>query len=101
MANDLATRLPSKSLVACAAIVIAGAGLPSVASGQDIVTEALTVPFAIAPAPFVSEGVIVGDPYYRYPAYRYSYAPAYYDYPQTYGMVCGYDPWSRWVCYPR
>lgn len=77
MAYELAPRLLSKSLVACAALAMASACLPSAASAQDIVTEALTVPFAIAPAPYVVPDVIV-DPYYRYSAYRY--APAYYAY---------------------
>jgi hypothetical protein len=45
--------------------------------------------------------VIVGDPYFRYPAYRHRYAPAYFAYPPTYGMICGYDSWDRWVRYPR
>jgi hypothetical protein len=101
MAYELAPCLLSKSLVACAAFAIASACLPSAGSAQDIVTEVLTVPFAIAPAPYVATDVIVGDPYYHYPAYRYRYAPAYYAYPPTYGIVCGYDSWDRWVCYSR
>jgi hypothetical protein len=99
MAYDLAPRLRSMSLAACAAIAIAGACLSSVASAQDIVTEAITVPFAVASAPYDAD-VVITDPYYRYPAYPYRYAPTY-AYPPEYGMVCGYDVWSRWVCYPR
>jgi hypothetical protein len=100
MAYDLVPRLLSTSLVACAAIAIAGACLPSAASAQDIVTEAITAPFAVAPAPYAATDVIVADPYYRYPAYSYRYAPTY-AYPPDYGMVCGYDAWNRWACYPR
>lgn len=99
MAYDLAPRLRSTSLVACAAIAIAGACLPSAASAQDIVTEAITVPFAVDPAPYAAD-VVITDPYYRYPAYPYRYAPGY-AYPPDYGMVCGYDAWNRWVCSPR
>lgn len=100
MAYDLAPRLQSTSLVACAAIAIAGACLPAAASAQDIVTEAITVPFAVAPAPYAAEDIVVTDPAYSYPAYRYRYAPAY-DYPPAYAMVCGYDIGNRWTCYPR
>jgi hypothetical protein len=100
MAYDLAPRLRSTSLVACAAIAIAGACLPSTAPAQDIVTEAITVPFAVVPAPYpAATDVVVTDPYYRYPAYPYRYAPAY-AYPPT-GVVCSYDAWNRWACYPR
>lgn len=100
MAYDLASRLRSTPLVACAAIATAGACLPSAASAQDIVTEAITVPFAVAPAPYAADDVVITDPYDRYPAYSYRYAPAY-AYPQAYGVVCGYDAWNRWACYPR
>jgi hypothetical protein len=100
MAYDLAPRLRSTSLVACGAVAIAGVCLPPAASAQDIVTEAITVPFAAAPAPYAATDVTVTDPYYRYPAHPYRYAPAY-AYPRDYGMVCGYDAWNRWACYPR
>jgi hypothetical protein len=94
MAYDLAPRLRSTSLVACAAIAIAGACLPSPASAQDIVTEAITVPFAGSPVPYAA------DPYYRHPTYSDHYAPAYV-YPPDDGLVCGYDARNRWACYPR
>jgi hypothetical protein len=98
MAYDLAPRLRSTSLIGCAAIAIAAGCLPSAASAQDIVTEAITAPFAVAPAPYAADDVIVTDPYY--PAYHHRYAPAY-AYPPDYGVVCGYDAWNRWVCAPR
>jgi hypothetical protein len=101
MAYDLAPRLRSTSCIACAAIAIAGAWMPSAASAQDIVTEAVTVPFAVAPGPYGAADVVVTDPYYYgYPAYRDRYAPSY-AYPPAYGMICGYGAWNRWTCYPR
>jgi hypothetical protein len=74
--------------------------LPSAASAQDIVTEAITVPYAVAPAPYAAPDVVITDPYYRYPVYPYRYAPAY-AYPPAYSIACGYDAWNRWACYPR
>jgi len=98
MAYDFASRLRLTSLVACAAI--AGACVPSTASAQDIVMEAITVPFAVAPTPYAAADVVVADPYYRHPAYPYRNAPAY-SYAPAYGLVCGYDAWNRWACYLR
>jgi len=98
MAYDLRHACDRRRSFACA-IAIAGACLPSAAPAQDIVTEAITVPFAVAPAPYAAD-VVVTDPYYRYPAYPYRYPPAY-AYPPTNGVVCSYDAWNRWACYPR
>ena len=97
--------LRSSAFAAGTAVAIGASCIPSAASAQDIVADVLTLPFAIAAAPFVAADAIVADPYYRYPdyrypAYRYRYAPVYY-YPPAYGPACGYDPWGRWVCYAR
>jgi hypothetical protein len=89
-----------KAFIAYGAIVIGSACVPSMASAQNVVTDILSVPFAIAAAPFVAADAIVTDPYYRYPAYRYRYAPVY-AYPPAYGMTCGYDRWDRWICVSR
>ncbi|HEY2664328.1 MAG TPA: hypothetical protein VGI47_08310 [Candidatus Binataceae bacterium] len=90
-----------KALAACGAIAIGSACVPSVAFAQNVVTDILSVPFAIAAAPFVAADAVIADPYYRYPAYSYRYAPVYYAYPPAYGMTCGYDRWDRWVCVSR
>jgi hypothetical protein len=100
--------LRSSAVAAGTAMAISAAFMPSTASAQDIVADVLSVPFAIAAAPFVAADAVIADPYYRYPAYRYpaygyGYAPApvYYNYPPAYGPACGYDRWGRWVCYAR
>jgi hypothetical protein len=107
MEQRFASHFPRSSAVAAGtAMAIGAAFMPSTASAQDIVADVLSVPFAIAAAPFVAADAVIADPYYRYPAYRYpapgyGYAPVYYNYPPAYGPACGYDRWGRWVCYAR
>ena len=107
MEQRFASHFPRSSAVAAgAAMAIGAAFTPSTASAQDIVADVLSVPFAIAAAPFVAADAVIADPYYpypayRYPAYRYGYAPVYYNYPPVYGSACGYDRWGGWVCYAR
>src|SRR5215467_4997680 len=93
--------LRSSAVAAGTAMAIGAAFMPSTASAQDIVADVLSVPLAIAAAPFVAADAVIADPYYPYPAYRYGYAPVYYIYPPVYGSACGYDRWGGWVCYAR
>src|SRR5260370_5954743 len=60
-----------KALAACGAIAIGSACFPSVAFAQNVVTDILSVPFAIVEAPFVAADAVIADPYYRHPAYGY------------------------------